>query len=89
MADNIYDPEDKEKDLGDLSPEDLKELEEQYSTEDDENEDSIRSKGLFGSLGQRLADRDGRGGMGKKLREHSEDADAEEDEHVEQRLQDF
>lgn len=89
MADNIYDPEDKEKDLDDLSPEDLKELEDKYSTEDDENEDSIRSKGLFGALGQRLADREGRGGMGKKLRDKGEDAEVDEDEAINLRLKDF
>ncbi len=67
----VYDPEDQDKDLDSLSPDELGDLRQKYSTKGDEKEDRDIEKGAD------PADQP-RGGMGRKLRQHGEANDTED-----------
>jgi hypothetical protein len=79
MAEPVYD-EDKEKDLDSLSPDAIRNLEDKYRQGADEAEDSLEEAG-YDSEGM------AHGGMGRKLRKHSEKQDTEKEEGLNQQLQ--
>jgi hypothetical protein len=78
MAEPVYD---EEKDLNELSPVDLRELEYKHSTEEDEAEDQAVESGADSKSLPRK-------GMGRKLRQHSEEQYDKELGGAEQKLKD-
>lgn len=76
---NPYDPEDKDKDLNSLPRDELDKLEHKYSTSEDEAEDKKIEDG---------EDPDAlpRQGMGRKLREHGQAAEAEETAALDEKI---
>jgi hypothetical protein len=79
MAEPVYD--DENKNLDSLTPETLGKLEDKYSTHSDELEDRSIEHG---------ADPDSlpRGGMGRKLRQKSEEQDAQKEEDLNNQMRD-